>query len=721
MVNYEVKGQLAKLLATEDLVIENRQVSTASFDVDKRVLTLPLWERASNVVYDLLVGHEVGHALFTPNEDWTVKYPNVPKSFVNVIEDVRIERLMKQKFPGLARTFFNGYRDLDTQDFFGIEGENLDLLSFVDRINLHYKIGNFSEISFSDDEKPFVIRASKVNTFDEALQLSSDIAEFLKRKEEDKKTVEVELPNNPKSDTPSQNQTPSPAPTEQSVDGEKGDTQDPEPDWDDPEDQPQSSNQGGDQFDTVTDKNLEENIEELSSKQSSNREDPAYVEVPKVNLDTVIVSNEEFYEELDTFYSDTTHQFTVAGLDDPFTSTDAKFNLFKRSAQKEVNYLVKEFECRKAADSYARATTSRTGVLDTANLHTYRYNEDLFKKVTTLAEGKNHGLIFILDWSGSMSNVLLDTYKQLCNLVWFCKKVNIPFDVYAFTNNWYSRDKNIDEYGRFNPPPRHHSREENQFEVESTFNLMNILTSSVRNVEIDRQLKTFWRLVNSIDPQGRYDCAFQWPNSCGLSGTPLNEALITLSTLIPKFQKRHNVQKLQVITLTDGESQGLKYNVVFKPRYEEGEPYLGQRTCMYNTTFIRDRQTGRTYKVENDYHELTTALLRQLRDRFPESNFIGIRVMDGREAGGFVRKYLYWEYDKCAAVMEEWRRNKSLSLTNVGYNKYFGLNSSTLSQTSDFEVQEDATKSQIKSAFKKSLNAKKMNKKVLGEFMQLIA
>ena len=72
-------------------------------------------------------------------------------------------------------------------------------------------------------------------------------------------------------------------------------------------------------------------------------------------------------------------------------------------------------------------------------------------------------------------------------------------------------------------PPRHHSREENQFEVESTFNLMNILTSSVRNVEIDRQLKTFWRLVSSIDPQGRYDCAFQWRNSCGLSGTPLNE------------------------------------------------------------------------------------------------------------------------------------------------------------------------------------------------------
>ena len=63
---------------------------------------------------------------------------------------------------------------------------------------------------------------------------------------------------------------------------------------------------------------------------------------------------------------------------------------------------MKEFECRKAADSYARASTARTGVLDTSNLHTYKYNEDLFKKVSVIPDGKNHGLIFVLDWSGSM-------------------------------------------------------------------------------------------------------------------------------------------------------------------------------------------------------------------------------------------------------------------------------------------------------------------------------
>ena len=69
-VTTEIKGNLARLLATENLVVEHRKVPTAQFNVDSRVLTLPLWDLASNAVYDMLVGHEVGHALFTPNVDF---------------------------------------------------------------------------------------------------------------------------------------------------------------------------------------------------------------------------------------------------------------------------------------------------------------------------------------------------------------------------------------------------------------------------------------------------------------------------------------------------------------------------------------------------------------------------------------------------------------------------------------------------------------------------
>ena len=77
--------------------------------------TCNLKDMAMYLVYDLLVGHEVGHALFTPDEDW-IQQVKVPPQFVNVVEDARIEKLMKRKYAGLAKTFFNGYKELNEED-----------------------------------------------------------------------------------------------------------------------------------------------------------------------------------------------------------------------------------------------------------------------------------------------------------------------------------------------------------------------------------------------------------------------------------------------------------------------------------------------------------------------------------------------------------------------------------------------------------------------------
>ena len=145
-INFEVKGMLAKLLAAENLIIEHQKVETPSFDVTNRVLTLPLWDKASNDVYDLLVSHEVGHALYTPDEDWG----EVPFQFVNVVEDVRIEKLIKRKFAGLSKTFYNGYGELHKKDFFEIESVDVKKLNLADRINLDAKIGNFIKIPFKN-------------------------------------------------------------------------------------------------------------------------------------------------------------------------------------------------------------------------------------------------------------------------------------------------------------------------------------------------------------------------------------------------------------------------------------------------------------------------------------------------------------------------------------------------------------------------------------------
>ena len=734
-VNYEVKGQLAKLLATEDLIIENRKVSTASFDVGRRVLTLPMWEKASGVVYDLLVGHEVGHALYTPNENWMLDYPEVPQSFVNVFEDVRIEKLMKQKYPGLTKTFYTGYSQLAEQDFFGLEEHDEEDINLADRINIHYKIGNFTDISFESDEQQFVDRAFKTKTFQDVLELANDLTIFLKEQQQQQESL-GELSFDEDGEMGGLMRAPQGGElTDKSPDSE-GQGQPDVKDMtneelvDELERLSESNDVGGvhGNLEAVTDKTLQDNLENLNKKTIGEHREPEYVELPDLNMKTVVARNSEVHEYLNDHYSKSQKHFdqnSDTKSFDIYEKVDSEYRLFRRAAQKEVNYLVKEFEMRKSADAYARATISKTGILDCTKLHSYKYNEDLFKKITTLPDGKNHGLIFVLDWSGSMATVLKDTVKQLFNLIWFCKKVQIPFKVFAFTNEW-NQDQawNDGDYSYKRPVlPDHHEYADGRIKIDPQFAMVEFMSSDVKKKDIELQMINIWRLASSMMCYRNWHDTtyYQTPRRLTLSGTPLNEALVSLNQIIPEFQKSTGVQKVQCITLTDGEAHPLQYSKWFKSNHDSYDDYMGTRSTMNGRVFIRDRKVGKTYSCKNDYHELTSALLEQLRGRFPDVNFIGIRVMDGREANSFIRKYMDWDFDKVQHIQAGWKKNKSLKLVDVGYHAYFGLSSSALNNDSDFTVKQDATKSQIKAAFKKSLSAKKMNKKVLGEFMEYIA
>ena len=734
-VNYEVKGQLAKLLATEDLIIENRKVSTASFDVERRVLTLPMWEKASTTVYDLLVGHEVGHALYTPNENWMLDYPEVPQSFVNVFEDVRIEKLMKQKYPGLTKTFYTGYSQLADQDFFGLEGHDEEDINLADRINIHYKIGNFTDISFESDEQQFVDRAFKTKTFQDVLELANDLTIFLKEQQQQQESL-GELSFDEDGEMGSLMRAPQGGELTDKSPNSEGQGQPDVKDMtneeliDELERLSDSNDVGGvhGNLEAVTDKTLQDNLENLNKKTIGEHREPEYVELPDLNMKTVVARNSEVHEYLNDHYSKSQKHFdqnSDTKSFDIYEKVDSEYRLFRRAAQKEVNYLVKEFEMRKSADAYARATISKTGILDCTKLHSYKYNEDLFKKITTLPDGKNHGLIFVLDWSGSMATVLKDTVKQLFNLIWFCKKVQIPFKVFAFTNEWNSDQAWNDGDYQYRRPvlPDHHEYADGRIKIDPQFAMVEFMSSDVKKKDIELQMINIWRLASSMMCYRNWHDTtyYQTPRRLTLSGTPLNEALVSLNQIIPEFQKSTGVQKVQCITLTDGEAHPLQYSKWFKSNHDSYDDYMGTRSTMNGKVFIRDRKVGKTYSCKNDYHELTSALLEQLRGRFPDVNFIGIRVMDGREANSFIRKYMDWDFDKVQHIQAGWKKNKSLKLVDVGYHAYFGLSSSALNNDSDFTVKQDATKSQIKAAFKKSLSAKKMNKKVLGEFMEYIA
>ena len=710
-VNHEIKSQLAKLLATEDLVVEHKKVETACFNVHTRVLTLPMWEKASNTVYDLLVAHEVGHSRETPDIDWT-KNVKVPPQFVNVVEDARIEKLMKRRYAGLAKTFYAGYKELSDDDFFQIADDNLETYNLADRANLYFKIGNFLSLDFTVEEQNIINQIGDAETFVDTLDAAEVLYKYCKQRQQEKTKINLDSHENQSSGS---NQSASDFSDQEEGENDQLETEGGDGSSSDEigeqksEEQKIESEQGGEtsEPEVKTVDNLEETLKDLVNQDG--REN-VYVEIPKLNMNRIIVNNIEIHnrcKESWASYLDT----NVYESDQIFGVVDKEFREFKRSAQKEVNYLVKEFECRKAADSYARATTARTGVLDCTKLHTYKYNEDLFRKVTTLADGKNHGLVFILDWSGSMNRVMLDTVKQLFNLIWFCKKVSIPFEVYAFTND-YPIIKYDENNKPFMPEPLY-QKKDGLIQIDEKFSLMNILTSKTNGKTLEDQMLNVYRIARSFNNYSQYAV----PIGLSLSGTPLNETLIALHQILPTFQKNNKLQKVQCIILTDGEAHSLNYHKEFNRCDRD---YLGVNSIGANG-FLRDRKTGNTYSLDVEWYGFTDILLRNLRDNFPTVNFIGMRILQSRDAGSFVRRYTGWVSKDYEKIMNTWKKEKSFSIKNSGYHTYFGLSSSALVNDVEFEVAEDATKSQIKSAFVKSLRTKKMNKKVLGEFVELIA
>ena len=714
MIKHEIKSQLAKLLATEDLVVEHRKVETASFNVHTRVLTLPMWQKASNIVYDMLVGHEVGHALYTPNVELR-DYCKAPMNFFNIVEDPRIEKLMKRKYPGLLKSFYGGYKEIHEQDFFNLEGEDIESMTIADRANLHFKVGNFVDIPIKDHEQYVIDMIADAESVEDAYRAAEELYNLCLK----------ELKGNNKNETDLQSD------QQMEVQSGPGGQDDIMVDPDDvPEElreeeketlNPIDSSEGDDETESVDEHNPEVKTAKSLSDAIQNLVDDGiaenvYVEIPKLDLKNVIAPNEEVHELIENHWK----IFGGDIEDDCFKWVDQRYNTMKKNSQKEVNYLVKEFECKKAADSYARATTARTGVLDCSKLHTYKYNEDLFKKVTTLADGKNHGLIFILDWSGSMGSVLLDTLKQLYNILWFCKKVGIPFDVYAFTMEWKSA-----KYGRTHEindiPTEAYAKEEGKLVVGKDFSLMNIFTSKVRASDMDNQMRNIYRVASSIVS---YNCIYSTPHGLSLSGTPLNESLIALHEIIPQFKMQNKVQKIQCVILTDGEAAHLPYHVVIRRYWEKNEspaePFIGCRRV--GKSFLRNRKTGTVRKLTTNYsyNEFTDNLLYDLRDTFKEVNFIGIRVLSPRDASSFIRMNSDTN-EIYESTMRTWKKERSFSIDQSGYHKYFGMSSTMISNEVEFEVADNASKSTIRSAFKKSLKTKKMNKRFLSEFVELVA
>ena len=678
---------------------------------------------------DALIAHEVGHALYTPNE-WGWQ-GTVPMQFVNVCEDIRIEKLMKRRYEGIPKTFFKGYKILADQDFFQIADRDLSTFNLADRMNIYYKVGSFAQVPFKDEEKQFLDKADKLETFEDALALAKEIFAYTKEELEKKQKEEAEAPNEAPvgegGSNPQDGGEENPRPEEDIADdfnqGEGDSQQGDQGTEAQPSDAPSGQEVGRNESGTTpiqptveTADALEEKLKDLVN---TDGEEMDYIEIPNKIDSKHFISNKEVSEVLDSYYRQKEDLVSNQEFADDYElqlsrmytrnlrDIDLEYNKFKTSSNKEVSYLVKEFECKKAADSYARSSTSRTGVLDTSKLHTYKYNEDLFRKVTVTPEGKNHGLIFNVDWSGSMSSCILDTVKQVLTLVSFCRKVGIAYDVYLFSDN-YGRDEN--SYNAYKEDFDNSGKV-----ILRNFSMLNVLSSESNNRKHDRQALNFFRLANAFNRD--WTCGA--PLSMALSGTPLNEAVVSLNQILPEFKKRTGAQKVHVINLTDGEGFPLRYGKKSISTYTGEESVIG-RNCNPQS-ILRDRKTGRQYSFSYDHYGQTDTFIYQLRDRFPECEFMNIRLCSGGEWNRFKRACLGGNWDAHSAADSEWKKTRSFICLSSAYTIQYALAVSALNTDDTFEVKEDAKKADIKRAFTKSLKGKKMNKKILSSFIERIA
>ena len=758
------KDILARCMATEDIrVIHDAKAETAYFDTQNRVLCLPIWQDMTNSMYDMLVGHEVSHALHTPTEGWQKfvgkgKGSRIRHMFLNIVEDARIERLIKDKFPGLRRDFSNAYHEFADRDLFEINNRTIDTnLPLIDRLNIHFKIGLFGieDIPFLANEQQYVTRMANTETFDEVLALAKDLYEKhqdeLDDEEEDQNGSQSQSSdangdgeesteqgdNGQSSDDDGQSQDDSQSGSD-SEDGDEDGSQSQSGD-DENEDDSESKSDGNSDGDSDSDSdsieksdgnsdsdsdgeqgqleyddyseegsagstqhNYEKNIGNL---RDDNNNEYEYHTLPTMKIENCVVD----YKQIRSIWEE--HETRISTPDDSGRVDNKRYNEDRIAVAQEcteflgrikstVQNMVQQFQMKQAADADKRTSIAKTGILDTTNMINYRWSEDIFLKNEVHADGKNHGIVMYIDWSGSMNCILKDTIEQLLILTEFCQKVNIPFDVYAFTSKRSSGEYNELE----------HDWVEAQYVVDDTdkdlmkphcFSLLQFLSSDMKTNEYKQAVQDIYYLgVSHKNWRGSRAVPRKFDTGC----TPLNEAVVSAIQMVPAFQAKHNVQIVNTVFLTDGDGHSMGANSYYSK----------------TKSYVHDPKTKKDYHVSySRYGNETAVYLQILRER-TGANIIGIRLHDSKNINNL--QYRYFSDIDIDPFKDSWKKHNFCSIATGGYDRLFIVRGNLSVETDLLDnVADDASFAKLKNAFVKSSNNAKGSRVISSQIIDIIA
>ena len=777
------KSTLAKLLAEEDIFVIHKQMETAYFNSKSRELGLPIWkdEEMTKDIYDLMVCHEIGHALWTPLDMLEkAQIRKIDHSFVNILEDARIESKVKSKYPGSVGVFNRGYVDLMKNNFFGTAGKNISSLNLIDRINVFFKAGD-TTIPFSDEEKGWVEKTAATKTPDDVLDLAEELYAWMKENAPEETEESCDLPGMPgmpdmSGESSESGESGKPSESSESDEGNEGsesnDTGNGESSDANGSDADDGDSNGGDAESKSTENGEGDSEDESASGEEAGKSDSVeggtnstshggppvattddasnkgmdalrdkkaidriYARIPKINLKEIIVDTDTLLKEwLDHYLKETKsdHQRAPRGhVGLYWDKTLAEVETLKNDSKSTVAYMVKEFEMKKAADQYARAATSKTGSLDMGKLHTYKYNEDLFKKVTTLPGATNHGMVMVVDWSGSMSENLKGTLAQMYNLIWFCRRTNIPFEVFAFSDVYGGRESRanwgagLDKIKAFKA---------GDIALHQSFRLLNIFSSNMSlsgEMTMMHILRMYAARFSGYRDWDELGYPYTPPASLSLGGTPLNDAIIATMDLVPQFKKDTGVQKVNTIFLTDGASNRIDGIYDYKLKDDGSHSkFINSAPEMRwgkTKTVITDPVMNKSYEINGD--DLTNELIRMLKNRVSGMNVVGFFIAGSGKSGRVDKRTLYYllkdhDWDKTSKAIKFINKNKYLAITQLGYDEYYILPGGNALAVENETLSDDligAGKGKLKLAFGKIAKGKISSRQLLNKFVSMVA
>jgi hypothetical protein len=781
------KSALARLLATENLSVQySAKYPTAFFDLQSRTIHIPLIPNLDEDILDLFEGHEVGHARETPAEGFhsaindNGEINDTLKTYLNVVEDIRIERKIKNEYPGLRRSFANAYKKLVSQNFFGEDLQaRINSMDFIDKLNVEAKVGAHILVDFDDNEKALLEEAYSLETWDEVVAFAKKlIGEQAKR---NKKQEEGAAKPNPQSNpldgkkSKSPDGKPSDENNSNSSDNESDEEQDSDSSQPSDEDENKSEeSEDQDNSDSVapsqTDKTFREKESQMfadaKKKDSYYSQDGASITIGKYNLNEYILPASKLSPLVDLgartmfeHYIQNSGSHVSSYLGIPFSSYDQFVNSmlteFRNANLAYINFLIKEFEMRKNARMLNRGKISKTGKIDVARLHKYRLSDDIFKRVMSFPEGKNHGMIMYMDLSGSMASVISGVFNQVLILSEFCKKVNIPFRVYGFTDSdismAFAREHIDPQFGHQRSDAKPHT-----FQMQHNFHLKEYISSELNTRDYKTafnnilMMKMYFEAYYSVHRRNAPNEAEQARNNQvyysidlkkvgeQLSSTPLNEAVVLSQQISNEFVAKYNIENMVNIFLTDGEADGtnaIRYNGE-RGQYGMRDGYV-HRDC--KTQSMITHHSGVRYIIKPNECKVgfSTYHLLKMARKITGARYIGYYLADNSSflynAASHdvaVDRSLDWKMHH-SNLKSKYRKDKFLHSTTYGYNDYFYISSTgTINDDEDDEEWFDTlnkryngnvTKNNLSKAFIDKQTKKQLNRILLVHFGKALA